>query len=126
MGLGPLLGEDPQIIGALGAALLARERYDRTGTTVGLKVNYGYSDGSGDYFITIDTDRCDGCGECVSACPSAIFEMIKDDSGQLKAVVIESARKKLAFLCLGFHSCERNQRVNCHSVCQKEAISHTW
>ena len=24
--------------------------------------NYGYKDASGDFFITIDTDKCDGCG----------------------------------------------------------------
>jgi hypothetical protein len=24
--------------------------------------NYGYKDASGDFFVTIDTDKCDGCG----------------------------------------------------------------
>jgi hypothetical protein len=24
--------------------------------------NYGYKDGSGEFFISIDTDCCDGCG----------------------------------------------------------------
>ena len=32
--------------------------------------NYGYSDGSGNYFITIDTEKCNRCGDCVAACPS--------------------------------------------------------
>jgi len=126
MGLEPLLSEDPQIIGALGAALFAEERYDGGGTQAELKVHYGYSDGTGEYFITIDVGRCDGCGECVPACPSEIFEVVGDDTGQPKAKVKEEVRKKLAFLCPGFHFCRRNHEVNCHHVCQKGAISHTW
>ena len=47
--------------------------------------NYGYQDASGDYYITIDTDKCTGCGECAKICPKNILEMIEDDwqSGQL-------------------------------------------
>lgn len=126
VGLEPLLCEDPQIIGALGAALFAEERCDGRGTREEFKVNYGYSDGTGDYFITIDGSRCDGCGECVPACPSGIFELVGYDTGQPKAKVTEGARKKLAFLCPGFHSCSRDHEVNCHSVCLRDAISHTW
>ena len=40
--------------------------------------NYGYKDGSGDFFITIDTDKCDGCGDCVPACPAGCFEVGED------------------------------------------------
>ncbi len=32
------------------------------------KANYGYKDGSGEYFITIDTDLCNSCGKCAEAC----------------------------------------------------------
>jgi len=35
--------------------------------------NYGYKDGSGEYFISIDTDRCNGCGDCVPACPADVW-----------------------------------------------------
>jgi len=126
MGLEPLLCEDPQIVGALGAALFAEERCRGLGTKDEAKVHYGYSDGTGSYFITIETGRCDGCGECVSVCPSAVFEVVKDDDGQPKAKVKEGARKKLAFLCPGFPSCSSTLKVNCHSVCPKDAISHTW
>jgi ferredoxin len=125
-GLEPLLCEDPQIIGALGAALFAKERCDGGITREGLKIQYGYSDGTGDYFITIDTERCDGCGECVPACPAAIFEVARDESGQPKAKVKEGARKKLALLCPGFHSCSSTQEINCQRICPKDAISHTW
>ena len=35
--------------------------------------NYGYKDGSGEYFIAIDTDKCDGCGDCVPVCPGKVL-----------------------------------------------------
>ncbi len=41
--------------------------------------NYGYKDGSGDYFLTIDTDKCDGCGDCVIACPAQLFAVVDED-----------------------------------------------
>ena len=126
VGLEPLLCEDPQIVGALGAALFAEERYHGLGTKSESKIHYGYSDGTGSYFITIDNSQCDGCGKCVPVCPSAVFEVANNDDGQPKAKVKEVARKKLALLCPGFHSCSSTLKMNCHSVCPKDAISHTW
>ncbi len=118
VGLEPLISEEPQIVGALGAALFAQDRSNGA-VTREIKVNYGYSDASGEYFITIDTARCDGCGRCVPACPSAIFEI---DNGKVK--VAEAARKRLSILCPGFQSCK--YEANCHTVCQDDAISHSW
>lgn len=125
VGLEPLLCEDPQLVGALGAALFAEEHF--TGVSVAaITVQYGYSDGTGDYFITIDTERCDGCTDCIKACPAGIFVVANDDGGQPKAKVKEEVRKKLSFLCPGFKSCSSTNEVNCHRVCQKDAISHSW
>jgi predicted CoA-substrate-specific enzyme activase len=126
VGLEPLLCEDPQIIGALGAALFAEERLTRDTVAEKMKVQYGYSDGTGEYFITIDTALCDGCGECVLACPSAVFTMEKTDSAQPVARVREEVRKRLSLVCPGINSCKATCRVNCHSVCKQEAISHSW
>ena len=89
-----------------------------------MKIHYGYTDGTGDYTITIDTGRCNGCGECVQVCPSGIFIIDKDDNGEDKAIVAEETRKQLGFLCPGIHEC--NQEQSCHSVCSMEAISHSW
>ena len=122
-GMEPLLSEDPQIIGALGAAILAQERSGKASTQA-MKIHYGYTDGTGEYTITIDTGRCNGCGDCVQACPSGIFIVGKDDNGRLKAMVKEEARKKLAFLCPGLRNC--NHEKNCHDVCSGDAISHSW
>lgn len=123
VGLEPMLSDDPQIIGALGAAIFAEDRLK--GMVVGgMKVNYGYSDGTGEYFITIDTVKCDGCGQCIKACPAGVFALANDDSGNPKAVIKEELRKKLAQVCPGFRNCECE--MNCHSVCAKYALSHTW
>lgn len=37
--------------------------------------NYGYKDGSGKFFITIDTNKCNGCADSVSACPASVLEV---------------------------------------------------
>jgi predicted CoA-substrate-specific enzyme activase len=126
MGLEPLLCEDPQLAGALGAALFARDRCQGKSTTVEAKVQYGYSDGTGNYFITVDTSLCDGCGKCVPACPSDIIEVAADEGGQLKARVKEEARQKLALLCPGHKECVGRLGVNCQRACTRDAISHTW
>jgi predicted CoA-substrate-specific enzyme activase len=124
VGLDPLLCEDPQIVGALGAALFAAERL------MGIeqeesKIHYGYSDGTGDYFITIDNALCDGCGECVTACPEGILEIIEKDGLRPKASIKEQFRKKLAYVCPGFEVCGKNE-TDCHSACPQNAIDHSW
>ncbi|MFW6125609.1 MAG: acyl-CoA dehydratase activase [Chloroflexota bacterium] len=125
VGLEPVLCDDPQLIGALGAALFAAERHDG-GRAREMKIQYGYSDGTGEYFITVDQELCDGCGECVSACPAQVFEVAENDHGEPKSRVRERARKRLAMLCPGFTVCGRNNERNCQSVCPHGAISHSW
>ncbi len=125
VGLKPLLCEDPQLAGALGAALFAAERFSG-GSAPSMKAQYGYSDGTGEYFITIDAEACDGCGQCATACPQGIFTVARDDSGQLKAIVREGARNRLSFLCPGFQDCRQTHQINCHSACPKNAIQHSW
>lgn len=126
VGLEPLLCEDPQLVGALGAALFARERSQQGAGARQMKVQYGYSDGTGEYFITIDNGLCDGCGECARVCPAGVLIVDRGDTGQPKAMVKEALRKKLAFTCPGFRSCNKMHKVNCHTVCQKTAIGHSW
>lgn len=124
VGLEPLLCEDPQLAGALGAALFARERL--AGTTARLtKANYGYSDATGDYFITINGEICDGCGKCIECCPE-IFVLSNDGATPSRAEVRELVRKKLGFVCPGFLSCRRTKERDCHSVCSRNVISHSW
>ncbi len=52
--------------------------------------NYGYEDGSGFYYITVDGDVCAACAEhgCVSACPQNVFAIEMDDYDDYVAVVV--------------------------------------
>lgn len=66
--------------------------------------NFGYKDGSGDFFISIDTDKCNGCGDCLPACPARIFEIRDEDPNDPfreipVAAIKDSERKKLEY-CL--------------------------
>lgn len=56
------------------------------------------------YQVTIDVDKCEGCGECVDNCPASVLEMEGD-----KAAVVNADD------CLG---CE-----TCVSVCPNEAVT---
>jgi predicted CoA-substrate-specific enzyme activase len=125
MGMEPLLCEDPQLAGCIGAAIFAEEHF-KGGEKRAMKVHYGYTDGSGDYFISIDNGLCNACGKCIVACPAHIMEMGKDDNGDDKARVSDASRKKVSFLCPGYVKCSQANEVNCRSVCEKNAISHSW
>lgn len=43
--------------------------------------HYGFQDGSGDYFISIDTEKCIACTDkhCIAACPEKILRIFVDD-----------------------------------------------
>lgn len=87
--------------------------------------HYGYADGSGEYFIIVDTDRCDGCAECVKACPKDVFEVILDDYDKPVACVKEELLKSISYVCPGYKKC-KSLEINCHTACPHDAINHTW
>ncbi|MCX7912344.1 MAG: acyl-CoA dehydratase activase [Dehalococcoidales bacterium] len=125
VGLEPLLCDDPQLCGALGAALFARERYEG-GRPSAMKVQYGYADGTGEYFITIDHALCNGCGECVAGCPAGVFAVQTDGTSAPRAVVKEELRRRLAMVCPGAIACSAKHGKNCLSACKVGAIRHSW
>ena len=56
------------------------------------------------YLVQVDRDKCEGCGECVEACPSSVLEMV---DGKAQVGNIED--------CLGCESCV--------SVCPSGAVT---
>jgi ferredoxin len=90
---------------------------------------YGYKDGSGDWFIIIDTDTCDGCGRCVEVCPIQALEVSEDEIDPLSeghvARVKEAERKKIRYTCAPCQPGYEENPPPCVAACQSGAISHT-
>ena len=92
--------------------------------------NYGYKDGSGEYFITIDTDKCNGCKDCIKACPYGVLDVGPDENDPLSddevAFVTEMERKKIKYTCAPCKPITNRPPLPCMSACKQEAISHSW
>ena len=94
-----------------------------------MKANYGYKDGSGDFFITIDTDKCNGCRKCVEACPYGVMAVGENENDPLSekevAFITENERKKIKYTCA---PCKPNKKAipPCIKACKMDAIMHSW
>ncbi|MDR1321550.1 MAG: ferredoxin [Gracilibacteraceae bacterium] len=91
--------------------------------------NYGCEDGSGVYYIRIDTGKCGDCQlrGCVGGCPRELFVIEEDDWGDEMAVVREDRRRTLQAACA---ACKPQDRppdpLPCQSACGRQAIEHSW
>jgi NAD-dependent dihydropyrimidine dehydrogenase PreA subunit len=47
--------------------------------------------------ITLDLDRCTGCGACVKTCPTEVFRI---DEKRAKAVIVHPNDCHVCFLCV--------------------------
>lgn len=92
--------------------------------------NYGYKDGSGEFFISIDTDICDGCSDCADACPQSVFEIGEDQNDPFReepvAMVGDGQRRKLAQACSACKPNTGRQPLPCTEACKPNAIAHSW
>jgi len=91
-----------------------------------MRANYGYKDGSGEFFITIDTDLCNACEDCVTACPAGVLEMITDDYDDVVAAVTEEHRKKIKYSCAPCKPTGERPPLPCVAACPTGAITHSW
>jgi len=93
-------------------------------------VNYGYQDGSGTYIISVDTEKCTGCGECAEACPNKVLEIVPDEfdpfeSGMV-ASVVNSQKNNLKYSCAVCKAADSKNEPPCIQACPEVALSHSW
>ena len=100
--------------------------WDRRVVALPYIANYGYSDASGDYYIRIDSERCDGCGKCVDACPQKVFEITVDDYDSRVARVRDACVRELKYLCAQCKPASRQAEMKCLEACERGAIGHSW
>ena len=89
--------------------------------------HYGYSNGSGEYYIVIDAEKCNGCRRCVEKCPQSALEMVTllvDLEDKTVAAVTEQHRKKIKYTC---SSCRpESKKTPCILACAQSAITCVW
>lgn len=92
--------------------------------------NYGYKDGSGEFFIAIDVDKCNGCGACVPACPAAVLEIVTNPFDPLDerdiAAVGDAKRKQIKYACGPCKPVANRPPLPCVVACPAGAIAHSW
>lgn len=90
--------------------------------------NYGYRDGSGEYYITIDTGECLACEGrwCVDACPERLFEIETDDYDDEVACVAAAGRRLLKEKCSACKPAAGYSGLPCVAACRRGAVSHSW
>ena len=88
---------------------------------------YGYTDGSGEYYIVIDAEKCSSCGDCIQVCPQAALQMeamFIDLEDKMVAAVTEEQRKKIRYTC---SPCKPESGITpCVQACSQKAITCIW
>ncbi len=91
--------------------------------------NYGFEDGSGTYYITIDTNKCSVCKErgCIDACPAKLFQVEADDWDEEVVVVKKEMSNKLKSSCTECKPTHHTpELLLCKKACTLQAITHSW
>ena len=87
--------------------------------------NYGYEDGSGIYYIRIDTKKCADCADkaCIKACPEKLFLTELNDFDDEVILIRESNRNTLLTDCA---NCKAQGAELCIAACPADAVSFSW
>ncbi len=87
---------------------------------------YGYKDGSGEYYISIDVSKCNSCTKCIEKCPQKALEMITmmiELEDKIVSSVKEKYRKEIKYICA---SCSHPNKTPCVLSCEQKAITTIW
>jgi ferredoxin len=100
---------------------------------------YGYKDGAGTWYITVDTDACDACesidkpARCVDVCPSDMWELKEDEfaimeEGSQVAGIKEEHQKSVRYDCSPCKSPsgDGDGVAECAVACPVDAIELSW
>jgi Fe-S-cluster-containing hydrogenase component 2 len=93
----------------------------------GIITYYGYCDGSGEYYIVVDSDKCSGCGTCIDKCPQNALQLVSefiDLEDKTVAAIKEAHRKKIKYTCTACKP-ETNQ-TPCVLACESKAVRCVW
>ncbi len=88
--------------------------------------NYGYEDGSGHYYIKIDTAKCAECAvkKCIEVCIEKLFATELDDFDDEVVVIREDVRHTLQTNCA---RCKAEEKAEpCVAACEANAIAFSW
>ena len=91
--------------------------------------SYGYEDGTGVYYITIDTDKCEECDGkgCIGACSQDVFILVENDWGDAIVAIEDEKTNLLKSCCLDCMILRvETKRLPCQAACPYTAIRHTW
>jgi len=89
-------------------------------------IHYGYEDGSGRYYVSINAEKCNACGACIDTCPEKIIKedvVMIDIEDKEVAVVDDAFRRRIRDTC---GVCHKTGTIRCVEVCTMEAIEATW
>ncbi len=91
--------------------------------------HYGYEDGTGFFYLALDTDKCADCDPkgCIRACREEIFETEEDDWGDEVVVVSGLKVHQLKAHCDACKQVGNDEHdIPCLKACEKQAIQFTW
>lgn len=95
-----------------------------------MRANFGYTDGSGEFYITLDTTKCNGCGDCVTACPAQILQLAENEYDPLAeskiGVVKQSNRNTIKYDCGPCKPPSGVRALPCVNACKPGALAHSW
>ncbi len=90
-------------------------------------IYYGYTDGSGEFYVIVDAEKCNSCSKCVTACPKEALKMeafMIDLEDKFVAAVKEEHRKNIKYTC---SSCKpESGKAPCVVACDQNAITCAW